>query len=365
VIRGFLSSILGRWPTLHLSLRGTHGEMLGELKIKTPGSYVVCQLNGGLKIERNFFSLKPGLKVQWNFKSLCVSFASHLSLSNASATIWKPYWDEDLIPSFELKCDERSSYELTNQIGQRLRFSFEYISLANLSKTFFREHFWILSGCFPIFIICLMGLIPAQTPCDYQTIDISKIESSIVTKPLTGSGAATTRSKIQNQIRSWSSGPRLPSADTFKKSYEDLLKIKDTETHTSRRGLRDTVRAAWADDLEAGEIEANDLNISAHEIQKSLQPFFSDLKDCYDDVLIRDSSFHGSPRLILRIGMDGRVSDIQIQEMNRSKAASVQMLKECFLGVLRRAQVPKPNQEFLVSRRMYLNIMGSGRLSAR
>lgn len=356
MIRELLSSALRPWPILSLRLRGARGEMLRELKIRLPGRYVVQELNVNLRIERDFFGTKPGLKIHWNFRSLFVSFGSQLNFSKASLPIWKPYLGENLIPSFELKYDETSSYELRNQCGQRLEFLFEYVPLVSLARNSFREHFWVFSGFFPVLILCLLGLIPAQRSSRQETLDLSKTQVRLENQHMTKSGVSTTHSKFQNQIRSWNSGRKLPSASAFKKSYEELLRVKETNTQDAGRESADSVRAAWADDLETENFEMSDLNISAQEIQKNLQPYFADLKDCYDDVLIRDSSFQGSPRLILRIDISGKISEIQIQEMDRARASSVQMLKQCFSGVFSKLRIPKPNQEFLVSRRMYLNV---------
>ena len=83
-----------------------------------------------------------------------------------------------------------------------------------------------------------------------------------------------------------------------------------------------------------------------------IQPY---LQDCYDDVLIHDSSIKGRPKLILQIVKNqGTVEDLEITNL-KAKSKSLKSLRRCFLDAYRHAQIPQANQNFYVTYTLVMN----------
>lgn len=95
------------------------------------------------------------------------------------------------------------------------------------------------------------------------------------------------------------------------------------------------------------------LNLSDEEVAKALRSVSAELRECYNQVLIRDTTLKGKPQVVVDINTSGRVSGLQLVGLS-ARDASISQLRSCFLGAYRTVSLRKPNQAFVVTQTMVL-----------
>jgi len=182
-------------------------------------------------------------------------------------------------------------------------------------------------------------------PEAYTGRDISKVQVSLASPIYRGI-------KSPPLFQNWSVGKPIKDANqVLKPRWEEKAFRKYTRLHNTS-----------LDNTHTWNIESpseKKLNLSETQIAKALQPVQASLQNCYDDVLIRDATLRGRPRLLLEVGPHkitklGIVRDVEISNF-KAKKESIEQLQACFLKAYQKAKLPPPNQDFLVTYTLVLS----------
>lgn len=96
------------------------------------------------------------------------------------------------------------------------------------------------------------------------------------------------------------------------------------------------------------------LNLSDEEIARALRAVSVDLRECYNQVLIRDTTLKGKPQVILDISEAGRIQTLDLLGLN-AQSSSITQLRACFLKAYEQVLLKKPNQPFVVTQTLVLS----------
>lgn len=102
-----------------------------------------------------------------------------------------------------------------------------------------------------------------------------------------------------------------------------------------------------------GGMDAPPLNVSEQEIARLLGGVNQQLKECYDDALIQDSSLQGRPQVVISIAKAGNVEDVGLNYVKGS-SKSLSVLTNCFRSTIRKLKFPEANQAFAVTKTIVL-----------
>jgi hypothetical protein len=112
--------------------------------------------------------------------------------------------------------------------------------------------------------------------------------------------------------------------------------------------------ASWQLDIDRDELHDTSLNLTDAEVKKAFEGISAKLKQCYEDVLIFDSTLKGVPLVRLLINVSGSIEDLDFFYL-KSKDESRQALKKCFINAYRSVHFPKkPNRDFEVTHTVVL-----------
>lgn len=111
---------------------------------------------------------------------------------------------------------------------------------------------------------------------------------------------------------------------------------------------------SWSIDQEIENLKENPLNLSDTQVRAALQPVYTKLKECYEDVLIHDSSLKGQPQVRIDVNQAGKIEAVNLAYLD-AKASSLKSLKDCFYRAYQIVQLPKPNRDFQVVHTLVLN----------
>ncbi len=95
------------------------------------------------------------------------------------------------------------------------------------------------------------------------------------------------------------------------------------------------------------------LNLSPQQLNAVFETVNPQLKECYDDVLVRDASLQGRPQVIVQVAQEGSVQNVGIQYL-QGRSAALAMLQDCFQRTFRTVKFPKANQAFAVTQTLVL-----------
>ena len=150
-----------------------------------------------------------------------------------------------------------------------------------------------------------------------------------------------------------------PSSKSLMKSLDSLLKSKPKASGKRFEGIK----VAEGSKMGAGQIgklsfsgasaQSKPLDISEEQVSIVFHKVTPRLKECYDDVLIRDSSLQGRPQLVVSVDAKGRVEGVSVRFIS-GKSSSLEILTSCFKQSFKSAQFPQANQSFAVTQTLVL-----------
>lgn len=300
-----------------------------------------------------------------------ISFPSSYSLFVDDICIWKS--QEESCQRLQLQWSMRPQdlrFELPNTCSLRIHNA---LSLENNFLWLKRKRLAWLSalgahGLIGLLMISGLSLsqildAPEKKPLwDVSQIDVSMEFSNEPAPRHFASGAprfsassslsesAIQQKKMKNLFRSLKSRSRG--------SQKKIVSESDLLAQSAFENSQNTLSAQkdWRDLLP--EIEETpdspSLNLSEASLAKSFRQLHPRLKECYDQVLIRDSQLAGQMNLWVDINQKGQVEDIQIQ--GKGSQASFLILQDCFQNVYKRLRLSeKPNQAFRVRQSLFLS----------
>lgn len=179
-----------------------------------------------------------------------------------------------------------------------------------------------------------------------ELLDISKIQVSLSHDISSFDIASSAAHSSRTLLDSWNVGRPISNANQVLKptAFEKAFN-KTSAKHKSDK-------LSW--NFQESEHETK-LNLSEAQIAKALEPIRPKLKDCYDEILIRDPQLEGSPELMIHVNDLGFVHALDIVRL-KAKTESLRQLTTCFLQAYRQASLPKkPNRNFVVTHTLVLS----------
>lgn len=205
----------------------------------------------------------------------------------------------------------------------------------------------LLALGFHLIVGSLIALVPPSSPRPLHKIAVDLMPSKDMRRPLPqnktsvsdrNSLASKTRS-TKNLMNQFSLGKsRRLSSSNFAASETRSDAFADRSFRSSK---------SWGIDDELDAMKKKSLNLTESQVKAALQPAYRHLKECYEDLLIQDSSLKGQPQLKIDIAETGKISGVHLSLIG-AKPQSLKKLQECFLAAYQRVQVPKPNRDFQV-----------------
>lgn len=148
-------------------------------------------------------------------------------------------------------------------------------------------------------------------------------------------------------MKSWGVGKPIANANQVLKPS-----VYDKAFKTSAGGEKNLNSWSLDSEIDSDQLQ-KPLNLSDEVVAKALRSVSSELRECYNQVLIRDTTLKGKPQVVVDINLSGRVADLQLVGLT-ARDSSISQLRNCFLGAYRSVSLPKPNQSFVVTQTMVL-----------
>lgn len=95
------------------------------------------------------------------------------------------------------------------------------------------------------------------------------------------------------------------------------------------------------------------LNVTAEEVNAAIDKVSFQLKECYDDVLVKDPALQGRPQIMIQVAKAGTVEDLKIHS-TQGKPQTLNDLSQCFRSVFQKVKFPAANQDFAVTQTLVL-----------
>jgi len=186
----------------------------------------------------------------------------------------------------------------------------------------------------------------------YSEDDVSKMTAQVVsfqTQSPIGTGPAEAMSReeslLRKSLKNFKVGPTRPSMTGQKYSgFQNQI--------SSSSSNQNSISKIYFDTGGSGTNEAP-LNLSAQQVSAIIEGVNYRLKECYDDILIRDSSLQGRPQIIIQVAKAGTVENLNLGSI-QGNARSLQALSQCFKGVFQSVKFPQANQAFAVTQTLVL-----------
>lgn len=199
-----------------------------------------------------------------------------------------------------------------------------------------------------------------------ELIDISKVEVRVLQKqePTSRSKSlqpalsaeARKAKQMARLLKNWGVGKPIKHANQKLPETAADKFFKSEFTKSSADGPNQLNAWQLSEDDYNFEDNLENLNISPTQIAAALSPVVPRLQECYEEVLLKDSSLSGNPKLWIDINEQGRVENVSIENLRAKKKNSVDYLQNCFQKAYRNIRMPKqPNQAFSVTRTLLLS----------
>jgi len=343
----------------HIEHRGPFGELLSVRTISHKGKFFIRNFSSKMKIHSSkashFKFDDPFVFLNGSDDSLSLEASSKAKISLKGEDLWEGSYhgpkrisfswteipesiqikflnNEEVIIS---KCDRSISSVLAPRLGAAL---FLGVLVFHFLGGYLTNHLTFLD---------LNSRHQSK-----EILDISKISVGLANPTYAAgrskiSAGEKRRQRARSLLNSWSVGKPLQDANQV------LQPTWQQRAFSRKLDLGQTSK--WS--LESKNEKS--LNLTDSQIAKALEPIRPYLQDCYDDVLILDSNLRGRPQLVLQVTNDplrnrGQVENLTIENLP-AKHNSLARLQKCFLLAYRRAQIPSPNQDFLVTYTLVLN----------
>jgi hypothetical protein len=206
---------------------------------------------------------------------------------------------------------------------------------------------------FHMLVGALISLTPSTPERKYSKISVELVQPKISSRHVESSQLDPSddgfglRSKL-NRTKALLSQFKLKKKPANKGQADS----KHEENVFSKRG--EAFSKSWSLTKEIMRSDSKPLNLTDAQIQTALQKAYSKLKDCYEDLLIRDSSLQGQPELRIDVNALGKISDVHLFYL-KAKPESLLDLRRCFAKAYAEIQMPKPNQDFQVIHTLVLS----------
>jgi hypothetical protein len=190
---------------------------------------------------------------------------------------------------------------------------------------------------------------------EIRTSDISKVQAEVAHFVSNRASQTSDNPSLQNQrevrraeqmMKSWGVGKPIAHANK-------VLKPSIYDQAFSKQSGGALNSWALSTDIDDQKLE-KPLNLSEEEISKALRAVSSELRECYNQVLIRDTELKGKPQLVVDINQSGRVQSVELLGL-RAKDSSLSQLRNCFFAAYRQVALRKPNQSFIVTQTIVLD----------
>lgn len=373
-----LSSIktrLSRFLCLRLSVQKLNksGESIAETHAYRKGKYRLSGLNTKLQsispLELSQHSDEHP-EIDWSSQKFELSLSPNIKVIENKKCIWKA--DSEQTPQkvkFQWK-----------QIPSHLQLSFPNgeIFKIEVSRHLWKPSFSLVFSVLVIAATCLhvlAGSVVTKAAKNSlqkvlqkkeETVDISKVEVRVLQGPQPVSQtkgsrpAPSTEARKAKQmarlLRNWGVGKPIKHANQkLPETAADKFFKNEFEKNSTAASNQLNAWQLSADDFNFDENLKN-LNISPTQIAAALSPVVPRLQECYEEVLLKDSSLSGNPKLWIDINEKGRVETVSIENLRSKKESSVDYLQSCFQKAYRNIRMPtQPNQAFSVTRTLLLS----------
>lgn len=328
------------WPLSYksvLELRGIRNELLLHKELNTYGSY----------------EYEPGIRFVWSVQGFRLELPPHCELESEGTKIKSPqeqnhihlFWSkipQSLILKFENGCRLEIQRKNAKQFfPQPIRLRLAVLCLGVFAN--FGAILVAYLGALQSMELAQTKLLERQTQVDdlRKIEDVALVRSVHHSKVGTESENSNTTRQLSRLLDSWGAGRPIQSAN------EVLPKERAYAQLRQKLSLSDA--KAWQSEFETSTDNSGQaLNLSDSQIAQAFMPLIPRLKECYDEVLIRDQSLEGKPEIWIDINKNGSVENVKVENLRANKAESILDFKTCLREVYARVQLPQPNQAFSV-----------------
>ncbi len=194
------------------------------------------------------------------------------------------------------------------------------------------------------FLILIAALLPLTTKIDQpKKISIDLISPS----KLETLNKIDSKTYTQNLIDDF----HISSKKSSRKKNPNVRRVANRNAFSKRVSFS---QSTWnVDNIETKKLTTK-LNLTENQIRSALSQIYPDLKNCYEKSLSIDAGLRGQPQLTLNINSNGEVADVLLAHLS-ARPEITQKLRFCFVQVLAKLKLPKPNQAFQVVQTLVLN----------
>lgn len=356
---------------IYVSLKGRQGEPLGHTELRGRGRFCLHQEFGRLQSHRRFLKANDQALIGVDSDQFEIQVPSTISVLVKDQAIWRAK-DKNSPSNIafswislprNLKLQLENGLELTfdEQIYNPIAFGWKMKFVSALVLAF---GFHLGAAQFAAWAAknSMTAALHTQNVPDIRQVQVGLARAptpSIAKRAeaLKRSPALTADQRRQRRARQllnqWGVGKPLESAD---EALPAKTQAKDFFSESFAQAETAHTNSVLEFDFDDQSLQAvPDLNIESQMIAKLLKPSLPKLQDCYDEILLRDSSLTGNPKLWIDFDIHGRVEAVDIENLKSKKKETIRYLSRCFRGVYQNLQLPKkPNQAFSVTRTLIL-----------
>lgn len=233
------------------------------------------------------------------------------------------------------------------------------IEIISGSKTikYYLSHSTPLVLALSLHLICalLLILIPqSHRPQRLSSVSVDLIQTPVVRK-------------IHNKPNSVSADENSNANSTTqaqKRVAQDLirgLKVRQSaavsrlksglggKSFGTTRWTTNTQRALGTWSVNSDDTESGDkFNLSEMQVSEAFERIHSKMRECYEDLLVKDPHLSGQPQLFVDINRAGHVSNLNIRFL-KAQSTSLYYMKSCLMKAFQSLRLPeKPSTDFQV-----------------
>ncbi|MDB5039055.1 MAG: hypothetical protein JWQ35_2583 [Bacteriovoracaceae bacterium] len=329
---------------------GSQNEILSEQSLFRSGSFSLVALAHKFKLKRTADEvMSEEIRIKKTKSAFSVTIPSNFKMRSNDQEVWNGTNSSPLETSFTWKEIPRSlSIILPNQ--NKIRLSQKIVSIFSKDSPFRISAPLLGALTFHMISAALIVMTPSTPERKPLKFSVSLVQTQFPKQALNGN--AESNDTIVGRMNETK---QLFKSFRVKKNKNHTVIAKNSPTQLDRAFSEKagTFKTTWSIDDEIKKSE-NPLNLSDAQVRAALQPAYAKLKECYEDVLIQDSSLKGEPQLRLDVNKAGKVSAVDLSYLN-ARASSLKNLKDCFLRAYQTVQLPKPNRDFQVIHTLVLN----------
>lgn len=247
--------------------------------------------------------------------------------------------------------------KIINRDGSEIEFQPHFERSSFLSGLKWSKKYSNCVGAAIVFhILICIALVSSVAVRDEQRLqnhkiaDLSKAQVSVVSDfgRFEGPNSSNQISQASRLLNQWSVRKSIRSAD-------QVLKPQIFDQAFAKSSAGSSKLRSWniENSIEDSKLQ-KPLNLTEQEIAEGLRRTNALLRECYNEVLIRDASLKGKPQIILDINEYGKIYTVNVVGL-QAQNDSLAQLKTCFFKAYQTVVFRKPNQAFTVSQTMVLN----------